>query len=43
MKKIIKALAVALGAVAFVPFAVGACTTYAQNNGKNLNHFLHSV
>ena len=30
MKKIIKALAVGLGAVSFVPFAVGACTTYAH-------------
>lgn len=30
MNKIIKALAVGLGAVAFVPFAVGACTTYAH-------------
>lgn len=30
MKKIVKALAVGLGAVAFVPFAVGACTTYAH-------------
>lgn len=30
MKKIFKALVVTLGAVAFVPFAVGACTTYAH-------------
>lgn len=36
MNKIIKALAVALGAVAFVPFAVGACTTYAHAEGELL-------